>query len=189
MLSWISAAVALELMTSIVYASSSKKIWNDFKERFDKSNLTRIFNLRKEISVLSQGTDSVTAYYSKMRDLWDEMDVMIPSPSCDCVESSSHAEHVKHQRLLQFLIGLNESYAQVRSSILLSPSVPSVNQAYTMAIQEESQRKLGQTEGGKEPLTMMAGRSAQPHNFDNQMNNNQRNNNQMNNNSLHTKKT
>ncbi|XP_010318114.1 uncharacterized protein [Solanum lycopersicum] len=178
----ISAAVAPELMTSIVYASSSKKIWNDFKERFDKSNLTRI-------SILSQGTDSVTAYYSKMRDLWDEMDVMIPSPSCDCVESSSHAEHVKQHRLLQFLIGLNESYAQVRSSILLSPSIPSVNQAYAMAIQEESQRKLGQTEGGKEPLTMMAGRSAQPHNFDNQMNNNQRNNNQMNNNSLHTKKT
>ncbi|XP_027768696.1 uncharacterized protein LOC114074858 [Solanum pennellii] len=50
-----------------------------------------------------------------------------------------------------------------------------------MAIQEESQRKLGQTEGGKEPLTMMAGRSAQPHNFNNQVNNNQMN--------LHTKKT
>ncbi|KAM3205346.1 hypothetical protein P3L10_028756 [Capsicum annuum] len=31
-LSWISAAVAPELMTSIVYASSSKKVWSDFKE-------------------------------------------------------------------------------------------------------------------------------------------------------------
>ncbi|KAH0654389.1 hypothetical protein KY289_032067 [Solanum tuberosum] len=171
-LSWISAAVAPELMTSIVYASSSKKIWNDFKERFDKSSLTRIFHLWKKISILSQRTDSVTAYYSKMRDLWDEMDVTVPSPSCDCVESSSHVEHVKQQRLLQFLVGLNENYAQVRSSILLSPSVPSVNQAYAMAIQEESQRKLGQSEGGKEPLTMMAGRGAQPHNFNNQINNN-----------------
>ncbi|XP_019069487.2 uncharacterized protein [Solanum lycopersicum] len=135
-LSWISAAVAPELMTSIVYASSSKKIWNVFMERFDKSNLTRIFHLWKEISIWSQGTDSVTTYYSKMRDLWDEIDVMVPSPSCDCVESSSHAEHVKQQRLLQFLVGLNESYAQVRSSILLIPSVRSVNQAYEMAIQE-----------------------------------------------------
>ena len=71
-----------------------------------------------------------------MRDLWDEMDVMVSSPSCDCVESSSHAEHVKQQRLLEFLVGLNESYAQVRSSILLIPSVRSVNQAYEMAIQE-----------------------------------------------------
>ncbi|KAK4729245.1 hypothetical protein R3W88_022233 [Solanum pinnatisectum] len=110
-LSWISAAVAPELMTSIVYASSSKKIWNDFKERFDKSNLTKNFHLWKEISMIHQSTDSVTSYYSKIRDLWDEMNVMVPSPFCDCVESSSHVEHVKQQRLLQFLVGLNESYA------------------------------------------------------------------------------
>lgn len=118
--------------------------------------------------MIHQGTDSVTSYYSKMRDLWDEMDVMVPSPSCDCVESSSHVEHVKQQRLLQFLVGLNESYAQVRSSILLSATVPSVNQAYAMAIQEESQRRLGQAEGGKDPLTMMAGRTTQSHNFQTQ---------------------
>ncbi|KAH0676230.1 hypothetical protein KY285_024031 [Solanum tuberosum] len=106
-LPWINAAVAPELMTSIVYASSSKKIWNDFKERFDKSNFTRIFHPWKEINMIHQG--------------------------------------------------LNESYAQVRSSILLSATVPSVNQAYAMAIQEASQRRLGQAEGGKDPLTMMAG--------------------------------
>jgi len=84
-----------ELMTSIVYAASSKRIWEDFKERFDKSNLTRIFYLWKEIGMLTQGTDSVTVYYSKMRDLWDELDVMVPNPSCDCVESRPHMEHVK----------------------------------------------------------------------------------------------
>lgn len=164
-LSWISAAVAPELMTSIVYAASSKRIWEDFKERFDKSNLTRIFYLWKEIGMLTQGTDSVTVYYSKMRDLWDELDVMVPNPSCDCVESRPHMEHVKQQRLLQFLVGLNESFAQVRSNILLSSSVPSVNQAYATAIQEESQRKLGVTEGGQEPMTMLAGRNSQfpPH--------------------------
>ncbi|XP_010314377.1 uncharacterized protein [Solanum lycopersicum] len=65
-LSRISATVAPELMTSILYASSSKGIWQDFKERFNKSNLRRIFYLWKEISVLTQGTDSVTSYYLKM---------------------------------------------------------------------------------------------------------------------------
>lgn len=81
MLSWISAALAPELMTSIVYASSSKKILNDFKKRFDKLNLTRIFHPWKEITMIRQGTDSVAFYYSLIRDLWDEMDVMVPSPS------------------------------------------------------------------------------------------------------------
>lgn len=93
-LSWISAVVAHELMTSIVYAASSKIIWEDFKERFDKSNLTRIFYLWKEINMLTQGTDTVTTYYSKLRDLWDELDVMAPNPSCDCLESKPYIEHI-----------------------------------------------------------------------------------------------
>ncbi|KAM3319868.1 putative protein isoform X3 [Capsicum chacoense] len=79
-LSWISATVAPELVTSIMYASNSRKFLNDFKKRFDESNLTRIFHLWKEICSLTQGTDSVTTYYSKLRDLWDELDVMVPSP-------------------------------------------------------------------------------------------------------------
>lgn len=62
--------------------------------------------------MLTQGTDSVTTYYLKMRDLWDEIDMMIPSPSCDYELSRPYAEHIKQQRLLQFLVGLNESFAK-----------------------------------------------------------------------------
>ena len=61
-LSWISAAVELELIKSFVYASSSKKIWSVFKEIIDKSNLTRIFYLQKKIGVLTQRTETVTSY-------------------------------------------------------------------------------------------------------------------------------
>lgn len=61
--------------------------------------------------MLTQGTDTVTTYYSKMRDLWDEIDVMVPNPSCECETSMPYAEHIKQQRLLQFLVGLNESFA------------------------------------------------------------------------------
>lgn len=42
--------------------------------------------------------------------------------------------------------------------------MPSVNQAYAMAIQEDSQRKLGSTYLGGEPLTMLAGRNANMYN-------------------------
>ncbi|KAH0650486.1 hypothetical protein KY284_030398 [Solanum tuberosum] len=95
-----------------------------------------------------------------MRDIWDEIDVMVSNPSCDCKTSMPYVEHLMQQRLLQFLIGLNESFAQVRSSILLNSNVPSVNQAYAMAIQEENQRQLDNTDSGSEPLTMLAGRNS-----------------------------
>ena len=47
-----------------------KKVWEDFEERFDRSDLTRIYHLWSEIATLKQGTDSVNSYYSKLKDLW-----------------------------------------------------------------------------------------------------------------------
>ncbi|KAH0676026.1 hypothetical protein KY285_023827 [Solanum tuberosum] len=85
----------------IVYATSAKTIWLDFTEIFDRTNLTRIYNLWTEIATLRQGTDTVTTYYSRMKDLWDEVDVSVPLPACDCSESAPYVEHLKSQRLLR----------------------------------------------------------------------------------------
>lgn len=78
-----------------------------------------------------------------MKDLWDEMDALLPGKGCGCAESEPFFEHFYQQRLLQFLVGLNESYGHVRSQILMKAPVLTVNQAYALAIQEESQRALG----------------------------------------------
>ncbi|XP_070030653.1 uncharacterized protein [Nicotiana sylvestris] len=68
-----------------------------------------------EIATLSQGTSSVSAYFSRLTDLWEEYDALIPCPGCDCPESKSYSEHFEYKRLLQFLMGLNETYAHPRS--------------------------------------------------------------------------
>ncbi|XP_059294465.1 uncharacterized protein LOC132047432 [Lycium ferocissimum] len=158
-LSWISSTVAPGLMTTIVYASNAKRVWEDFKERFAKSDLTRVYQLWTEVATLRQSTDSVTDYYTKMKNPWDEYDMTVPAPACGCPESKPYVEHFCQQRLLMFLMGLNKSFSHVRSDILLKTNVPSVNQAYAIVTQEESQRLLGVVDDvHKEPLTMMAGR-------------------------------
>ncbi|KAG5597211.1 hypothetical protein H5410_038443 [Solanum commersonii] len=48
-------------------------------------------------------------------------------------------EFMNRQKLLQFLMGLNESYKQAYGHILMLISIPSVNQAYFMMIERESQ--------------------------------------------------
>ncbi|XP_070044839.1 uncharacterized protein [Nicotiana tomentosiformis] len=82
--SWLSSTVSAELVPSIMYASSARKVWDEFNERFDKGNLTRIYQLWIEIATLRQGMDSVTSYFSKLKDLWDELDILAHLPSCDC---------------------------------------------------------------------------------------------------------
>lgn len=46
---------------------------------------------------------------------------------------------------MKFLMGLNESFSQVKTQILLMDSLPSVNKAYSLFIQEEMQRSVGST--------------------------------------------
>lgn len=56
-------------------------------------------------------------------------------------------------------MGLNETYDHVRSDILLRDPVLSVNQAYSVVIQEESQRKLGTIDLSHDPVSLLAASS------------------------------
>jgi hypothetical protein len=79
---------------------------------------------------------SVAAYYTKLKGLWDEL-VSFNSETCTC------GAHNDRTKLIQFLMGLNESYSGARGQILLMNPLPSVRQAYASVVQEEKQRELG----------------------------------------------
>lgn len=42
--------------------------------------------------MLTKGIESVKAYYSRMRDLWNEIDIIMTPPPCDYKESRTHIE-------------------------------------------------------------------------------------------------
>jgi len=52
---------------------------------------------------------------------------------------------IERQQLLQFLMGLNDSYQSVRSNILMMTPLPSVSQASSIVLQEEQQREIKPT--------------------------------------------
>ncbi|XP_070054585.1 uncharacterized protein [Nicotiana tomentosiformis] len=88
---------------------------------------------------MKQGLAHVFTYYSKLKDLWDEYDAMIPTPSCLCPESKVFLEYIQQQRLVQFLSGLNESFAQAKGQIMLMIPTLTINEAYAMVVQDDSQ--------------------------------------------------
>lgn len=53
------SSVSAELLSGIVYAIGEFEVWEDLKERFDKVNRMRLYQLHNEINTLSQGTDSL----------------------------------------------------------------------------------------------------------------------------------
>ncbi|XP_070036348.1 uncharacterized protein [Nicotiana tomentosiformis] len=110
-----------------------------------------------------KGTCVNSLYKGELADIWEQCNVVViswigRSILQELLPSIVYASDASKQHLVQFLVGLNETYAHVRSQILLKTPVLTVNQAYALVIQEESQRALGVIDLNKEPLTMLAGR-------------------------------
>ncbi|XP_069152700.1 uncharacterized protein [Solanum lycopersicum] len=67
LLSWIMNCVSKELLGGIVYSTNAAAVWKDLCERYDKIDGSRIFQLHKEIATMSQDTNSISSYFSKLR--------------------------------------------------------------------------------------------------------------------------
>ncbi|XP_016563510.1 uncharacterized protein LOC107862436 [Capsicum annuum] len=146
-LSWIMSVVAKRLLGGIMYATSAQVVWSDLCKRFNKVDGSRTFNLHKEIATLTQVTPSVSLYYSRLKDLWEEFEALVPIPGFSCETSKDYVAHLQKPKSFQFLMGSNESYGQERSQILLMNPLPNINQEYAMVISDKSQKFVGATAG------------------------------------------
>ncbi|XP_024199829.1 uncharacterized protein LOC112203031 [Rosa chinensis] len=96
--SWIINTIDPEITDSVIYYPTAHEVWEDFRERFSQGNAPRIFEIQREIACLRQEQMSVSAYYTKLKGLWDEL------ATYSEISSGPQAEQ---QRLMQFLMGLN----------------------------------------------------------------------------------
>lgn len=76
------------------------------------------------------------------QNLWDEIHMIQTIPSCTCGASFAIHKFFEDQRLIQLLMGPDESYKIIRGQILMMKPLPSVLTAYSLIIQEERQRGI-----------------------------------------------
>nr|XP_017233416.1 PREDICTED: uncharacterized protein LOC108207484 [Daucus carota subsp. sativus] len=110
-ISWILNSVSAEIRTSIVYMSTAKKMWDDLEKRFQQNNVPRLFQLKTDLVSLTQGTKSITTYFTMFRSLFDELDNLNPIPKCICLNSNCACgnsqkleRYEKIDKLSQFLM-------------------------------------------------------------------------------------
>ncbi|KAH0706508.1 hypothetical protein KY289_011584 [Solanum tuberosum] len=89
-----------------------------------------------------QGTSSVSVYYTNLKTLWDEFEALVLAPCYNCDKSKGFVAHMSRQKLYQFLMGLNESYHQARSQILMMNPLPTINHVYAMIVGDESHKAV-----------------------------------------------
>lgn len=79
-ISWILNSVFREIADSLMYIPTVYEVWIDLRDRFHQSNAPRIFQIKRLLNALQQGSLDVSAYYTRLRTLWDELKEFQPFP-------------------------------------------------------------------------------------------------------------
>ncbi|XP_043705400.1 uncharacterized protein LOC122655259 [Telopea speciosissima] len=103
--SWILHSIVPNIAHSILWIDSARDAWLDLHDHFSQKNAPWIFEIRKSISTLSQGLDSISAYYTKLKSLRDELSSYRAMPTCTCGTAATLQGHVKSNSLMDFLQG------------------------------------------------------------------------------------
>lgn len=145
-ISWIMNTVSDDISSGMDFVTSAKDLWDELHDQFSSVNGHRVYQVLKDLHALEQGDKSVEIYYHKLKNLWDEYtaleSVVACKCGCKCGFSKLQEEREQRKKLLQFLMGLNDSYSTARGQILMMTPLPSISQAFSLIKQDEKQ-KLG----------------------------------------------
>ncbi|XP_071700335.1 uncharacterized protein [Rutidosis leptorrhynchoides] len=156
-ISWILKTISYEISNSLSFANTAKDLWKELQEHYSQLDGHRVYQLTNDITQLKQNQCTTEVYYHKLKGFWDEI-YAIEAPyvctcTCTCENGKTNVERDQRKRLMQFLMGLDECYSNIRGQILLMQPLPSVAKTYGMIRQEERQREAAST---SKPITSAA---------------------------------
>ncbi|XP_071695378.1 uncharacterized protein [Rutidosis leptorrhynchoides] len=163
-LSWILGSISEELYLGQVFSTIASEIWDELKETYDRIDGSMVFNLHQKINSLTQNGITLSEYYHSLNSLWKQFDAMVEIPD-NSDELKAHHAMIK---LMQFLMGLDDSYHSLRSAILTTEPLPSVKTAYSILSREESHRITSQHTFKKPPASAFNAKITANQNYNNQ---------------------
>ncbi|XP_076884931.1 uncharacterized protein LOC143534303 [Bidens hawaiensis] len=151
---WLNTAIEKEIRTSVKYAFTAQLIWADLKERFGKDNAPRAYELKHSLTMIKQEGSSISAYFTRLRSIWDEIESVLPIPlcmcnGCTCGLGKKLSDLKDKERLYEFLLGLDSEYGTTRTQILAMQPTPTLSSAYHLVYDDEQQRAIS---GSKRPI-------------------------------------
>ncbi|GJS99236.1 hypothetical protein Tco_0820406 [Tanacetum coccineum] len=117
------------------YSDSEYQFDNDS----DDNNITLISKLDMSSPLHLHPNDSATLTVAEML-YGKKFDALVQLPRCTCHAAEDFKKHNSLMKLMQFLMGLDDSYMQIRSNILSRDPLPNVRGAYAVISSEESHR-------------------------------------------------
>ncbi|XP_028181379.1 uncharacterized protein LOC114368257 [Glycine soja] len=79
-LSWLIKSMSVEIAQSILWREKASDVWKELHEHVSHADLFRISEIQEEIFNQRQGDNFVSKFYTALKTLWDELDVLNPLP-------------------------------------------------------------------------------------------------------------
>ncbi|KAF7807674.1 uncharacterized protein G2W53_039835 [Senna tora] len=149
---WVRNSIEKNLAETFMFCRSSRQLWQEIEERYGVKSGPKFYQLQQELASLRQGNDSVTTYYNKIHRYWDELHRLRPTPRCFCGKCSCEFNKKLNEmeagtKLVQFLMGLNQIFEVIRSQILSLDPLPSVNKAFSLVVNVETEKEINSGHG------------------------------------------
>ncbi|XP_076955660.1 uncharacterized protein LOC143630559 [Bidens hawaiensis] len=157
-LSWILNSISEELFKGQVFSKIASVVWEELKETYSKVDGSIMFNLHQKISMFKQDGCPISEYYHKLTSMWRQFDSLSELPSCTCNVANETNKFNQNMILMQFLMGLDDVYQPMRTSILTKDPLPTVKGAFAIISSEESHRKI--TSSNKSQPTSFASKTS-----------------------------
>ncbi|CAN6697328.1 unnamed protein product [Malus baccata var. baccata] len=148
---WLLGSMSKEISSSVINCKDARQIWLDLQERFSHANIVQLFHVENEIHDCVQGNMTVSSYFTKLKGLWDERDVLCSIPACGCDTKKEIISYVETQKTIKFIMGLSDSFSTVRSNVLLLEPLPTVNKAYSLVLRHEKQAEVSSGKNTPQP--------------------------------------
>jgi len=140
-ISWLLNGLSQEIRSSVIYFELAKEIWDELETRFGVSSGAQLYSIQRELGRISQNSASISTYFTKIKSYWDELASLKQKICCHiCGAVQDVSKQDDEQRLIQFLMGLDDTYATARANLLMMRPLPKVSYAYSILAAEEEQR-------------------------------------------------
>ncbi|XP_019231839.1 PREDICTED: uncharacterized protein LOC109212627 [Nicotiana attenuata] len=70
---WLANYITKDIHRTVVYSEYATDIWKELEASYGQADGARVFELKKEIAHISQGSLDIAAYFNKLKQLWDEL--------------------------------------------------------------------------------------------------------------------
>ncbi|CAN0910966.1 Retrovirus-related Pol polyprotein from transposon TNT 1-94 [Linum grandiflorum] len=140
---WLINSMKPNIGENYILHPSAKAIWDAAKSTYSTvDNSSAMFKIEQQLFQLQQGEMDVTEYFNLLGHHWLHLDSYEAQEWDTPADLERFNSYIEKKRTLAFLLGLNQNLDGVKSHIMSTKPLPSLNEAFAEILREEYRRDL-----------------------------------------------